>query len=82
MTMKIPRIGDPVHYHSRGSADGVFQSEPRAAIITGIPEGQNTYPYPRVHLAVLNPTGMFFDLDVPHAVEKRPGCWTWPLPRD
>lgn len=79
--MKIPRIGDTVYYHSRGSADGAFPAEPRAAIITAIPEGQNTYPYPRVHLAVLNPTGLFFDQDVSHAVEPRAGHWSWPPPR-
>ncbi|WP_213816243.1 hypothetical protein [Glaciihabitans sp. dw_435] len=31
-----------------------------------------------VSLCVLNPTGMFFDENVPFSVEPKPGHWSWP----
>lgn len=67
-------IGRIVHYHSYGTPGGEFSPEPRAAVITGInwPEEQ------RVDLAVLNPTGMFFNLDVPYCDVPAPGHWSWP----
>lgn len=34
--------------------------------------------YPRLSLAVLNPTGLFFDTDVPYAETPTPGHWSWP----
>ncbi|HEY9250571.1 MAG TPA: hypothetical protein VIO38_15635 [Rariglobus sp.] len=80
-----PTIGRIVHYHSRGSADGRYAPEPRAAIITAVPEflpeQPNTGPegyVPAVHLAVLNPTGLFFDQNVPYSPEQEPGTWSWP----
>lgn len=55
--MQIPSIGRVVHYTSYGSPGGEYKSECRAAVITGISgQDKNT-----VHLAVLNPTGMFFN---------------------
>jgi hypothetical protein len=27
---------------------------------------------------VLNPTGMFFNRDVPFSAEPKPGHWNWP----
>lgn len=84
MTM-TPSIGRTVHYHSYGTPGGEFLPEPRAAIITGVPEllpeqpnsGPEGY-VPAVHLAVLNPTGMFFNLNVPYSEEPAPGHWSWP----
>ncbi|RPE27297.1 hypothetical protein [Kitasatospora cineracea] len=70
-----------------------YASQPRAAIITavsahypgtsahpgdpGVPNDGSTYPQ-LVSLAVLNPTGLFFDDRVPYAEEPTPGCWSWP----
>jgi hypothetical protein len=70
-------VGDVVHYVARGSADGRFPPVCRAALITEIVrrepvEVRNSHdqvavsysPPPRVGLAVLNPSGLFF-----HSVE-------------
>ena len=49
-----PRVGDPVHYVARGSADGFFPPICRAAWVTEVaPDGN-------VGLFVANPTGLFF----------------------
>ena len=66
-----PTVGRIVYYYTRGSADGVFQPEERAAIVTAV---DNT----RASLAVLHPTGMFFDPDVLYSPTPTPGCWSWP----
>lgn len=75
-----PSIGRIVHYHSYGTPGGEFKPEPRAAIITRVgdaaPVPAHSVPY--VDLAVLNPTGMFFNQDVKFSEEPAPGHWTWP----
>ncbi|MFE6500760.1 hypothetical protein [Kitasatospora sp. NPDC057738] len=89
-----PSIGRIVHYHSHGSPvqpDGTqrYTSKPRAAIVTAVPEYLEAEPYDGcpndgthlpvvVSVAVLNPTGMFFDESVSYAEEPTPGCWSWP----
>lgn len=75
--MTTPRIGDTVHYTSHGTpllADGTRAYHPhcRAAIVTA-------HGDPHIALAILNPTGMFFDTDVPadpemEAAENLPGA--------
>lgn len=95
---QTPSVGRIVHYESRGSADGHFRSEPRAAIITEVFWGDAAYEndwqgieQPErpsdgqadeyiygVSLAVLNPTGMFFNENVPYSPEPKPGHWSWP----
>jgi hypothetical protein len=65
-----PSIGRIVHYHSYGTPAGEYLPEPRAAIVTAVE--------PTVALCVLNPTGMFFNVDVPFAEEPTPGHWSWP----
>lgn len=56
--MTAPSVGRVVHYVSRGSADGKFPATCRAATVTEVADPAQ----PRlVGLAVLNPTGMFFD---------------------
>lgn len=59
-----PSIGHIVHYVSRGSADGVFPSTCRAAIITevdpGYGAGSAVLGTDRIGLSVINPTGLFF----------------------
>jgi hypothetical protein len=62
--MTQPSVGRVVHYVSRGSADGQFPSVCRAAVITSTATGSGVTA---VGLAVLNPTGMFFDRDVSYA---------------
>jgi hypothetical protein len=75
MDDQVPSIGRIVHYVSYGTPGGEYAPEHRAAIITAVDEGSN-----RVSLCVLNPTGMFFDQDVPWSgsIEPFPGSWHWP----
>lgn len=77
-----PSIGRIVHYQSYGTPGGEYLPEPRAAIITAVQPGCDCAMHcefgPTVSLAVLNPTGMFFNEDVPEAEEPTPGHWNWP----
>lgn len=66
-----PSIGRVVHYHSYGTPGGEYLPEPRAAVITEV-TGET------VGLAVLNPTGQFFNRGVPFSDEPKPGYWSWP----
>lgn len=75
-----PSVGRIVHYVSRGSADGVFTPECRAAIITEISPDTG-----RVALMVLNPQGIFWDWGLEYSDENvatgstyKPGTWHWP----
>jgi hypothetical protein len=71
----IPTVGRIVHYVSYGSAGGEFPSACRAAVVTEVHDPDT------VSLAVLNPTGLFFDLGLPYAdpVDVLPGgTWHWP----
>ena len=85
------QVGRTVHYRSRGSADGVRRTgrrswtvppgrgsadgvfNPRcvAAIVTQVWEGD------QLSLAVLNPTGLFFDKDLPHDHRPEAAGGTW-----
>jgi hypothetical protein len=70
-----PSVGRIVHYVSRGSADGRFPATCRAAVVTEIAEPEQ----PRLlGLAVLNPTGLFFDQLIPYDDENAGGTWHWP----
>jgi hypothetical protein len=63
MTVPNPSVGRIVHYVSRGSADGKFPATCRAAVVTEVAEPEQ----PRlVSLAVLNPSGLFFDQLIPY----------------
>ena len=69
----LPTVGRIVHYVARGSADGVFKAEDRAAIVTAL------YPDDGViSLCILNPTGMFFNEAVAFNANRVPGTWHWP----
>lgn len=78
--MTSPTVGRIVHYRSRGSADGVFEPECRAAVVT------ETGPDNRAGLCVMNPTGLYFCQDVAYAPtpglaggdEPAGGTWHWP----
>lgn len=74
MTQPAPSVGRIVHYQSYGTPGGEYLPEPRAAIITTVAEDPTVY----VGLAVLNPTGMFFNERVPYAETPTPGHWNWP----
>lgn len=90
--MNTPSVGRIVHYVSHGSPvlpDGSQKYAPqtRAAIITAVTlsEGPSDEVVTTVSLAVLNPTGLFFDADVPHAdgpsdpsARAVGGSWHWP----
>jgi len=76
-----PTVGRIVHYVSYGTPGGEFATEHRAAIITACAGNDDT----TVSLCVLNPTGMFFNEDVPysiainqHGIFASGGSWHWP----
>jgi hypothetical protein len=79
----IPPIGGTVHYVSYGTPGGEYTSQCRAAIVT------ETDTSDTVGLAVLNPTGLFFDRTVVHdegfktsphgdtVTNYKGGTWHW-----
>jgi hypothetical protein len=93
-----PSVGRTVHYVSYGTPGGEYKSECRAAIVTEVgevwvPEDQEPPEGTPVGLAVLNPSGMFFNRGVmqhegdtgsDHSGEEIPaksyrgGTWHWP----
>lgn len=72
----VPTVGRVVYYHALGSADGKFPvGENRAAIITAVKDEFN------VSLCILNPTGMYFNLNVERG--EGAGEWDWmPFQKD
>jgi hypothetical protein len=77
-----PSVGRIVHYVSYGTPGGECTSQCRAAIITEVTEVESwddDNPRYLLGLAVMNPTGMFFNQGV-HQDEsgKRGGTWHWP----
>jgi len=77
-----PTVGRIVHYLSHGSPvlpDGSqkYKPECRAAVVT-----QNILGFmdtPLVGMAVLNPTGMFFEYGCPEdPTAAMGGSWHWP----
>lgn len=73
-----PTVGRTVHYQAHGSADGTYPSVARAAIVTETRRENAFLDETTVGLCVLNPTGMFFNRDVPFSETPQPGCWSWP----
>lgn len=63
-----PTVGRAVHYVSYGTPGGEYGKECRAAIITEVPAVADGQPADAqlVALCVLNPTGFFFNRDVPY----------------
>lgn len=68
-----PSVGRIVHYVSYGTPAGEFASKCRAAIVTEV-----AGPAGSVSLAVLTPTGTFFNSSSQDEDEKRGGTWHWP----
>lgn len=84
-----PSVGRIVHYVSYGTPGGEYTSQCRAAVVTGVPEGALP-PVDAEHaetwdsnalvvdLAVLNPTGLFFNRCAQDEHDRRGGTWHWP----
>ena len=89
---QMPSVGRIVHYVSYSTPGGEYKSECRAAIITAVEAGGGTVVPETVSLAVLNPTGMFFNEGVRYdkgpdegigtnlcgGILYRGGTWHWP----
>jgi hypothetical protein len=77
-----PTVGRIVHYQAYGTPAGEFPSKPRAAIVTEIVELEEDEAVPSgmplVGLCVMNPSGLFFNRDVPFSETPMAGCWSWP----
>lgn len=85
-----PTVGSIVHYVSYGTPGGEYTSQCRAAIVAGVPVGalpvldgeraEEEWDSAAVvcDLAVLNPTGMFFNRCPQSEDDKRGGTWHWP----
>lgn len=76
---QIPAVGEVVHYVSYGTPGGEYSQACRAAIVTQVTPADAIAATPfddvrpdTVGLAVLNPTGLFFNGSVPHD-RGRPG---------
>jgi hypothetical protein len=76
-----PSVGRSVHYQSYGTPGGEYLPEPRAATITEVKQVQfnpgDEELTEVVGLAVLNPSGLFFDHNVKFAEVPTPGHWNW-----
>lgn len=76
---KTPIVGSIVHYQAYGTPNGEYPSVERAAIVTqvlnkDIPDGH----VPNLGLAIMNPTGMFFNPNIPYSEIPKPGHWNYP----
>lgn len=61
MTEQVPSVGRIVHYTSFGTPGGEYAKQCRAAVITEVKHLGNLGGPLVVGLAVLNPTGTFFN---------------------
>lgn len=75
-----PSVGRIVHYVSYGTPGGEYTPQCRAAIITEVADGvEEDRRAEVVSLAVLNPTGMFFNQGCRHSEGAQTGgTWHWP----
>lgn len=89
----IPSVGRSVHYVSYGTPGGEYSKTCRAATITEVKKlrkeviclEEDLY---KVSLCVINPTGLFFNEEVPYYqwdsneadewAEMMGGTWHWP----
>ncbi|MFC0504235.1 hypothetical protein [Micromonospora costi] len=78
-----PTVGRIVQYVSYGTPGGEYTSQCRAAIVAGVPDGAPPSigpdgPARQLDLAVLNPTGLFFNRCAQDETGKAGGTWHWP----
>ena len=84
-----PSVGRVVHYVSYGTPGGEYASKCRAAMVTVVPKYLVAEPMDGcpngtggewiASLAVLNPTGTFFNENVPQDENEHcGGSWHWP----
>lgn len=84
-----PSVGRVVHYRSFGTPGGEYASECRAAVITAVPQYLTQEPMDGcpngtdgewiASLAVLGPSGTFFDQNIRQDEDERNGgTWHWP----
>ena len=66
-------VGEIVHYVARGSADGHFPPVCRAAVVTTCGDTGDSHTV--AGLAVLNPTGMYFEPRLIYDPAVAPGTW-------
>jgi hypothetical protein len=68
-----PTVGRVVHYKSFGTPNGEYEPKCRAALVTDEGDGRV------ISIAVLNPTGLFFDTAIAQDEDtKKGGTWHWP----
>lgn len=71
-------VGQIVHYIAYGTPGNEFQpGAHRAAVVTALDNvGIGIFAErPEVSLCVLNPSGIFFDREVPYDSKAGPGTW-------
>ena len=87
MTDQTPSVGRIVHYVSYGTPGGEYGSECRAAVVTEVTQVEVNEQDPAgdgifresVGLAVLNPSGQFFNRGVLQDEDGHAGgSWHWP----
>lgn len=78
--MLKPSVGRIVHYVAYGTPGGEFPAGVcRAAVITETCKTLAVSESENASVCVLNPTGFFFNRDLPHDEDsKKPGTWHWP----
>ena len=69
-----PTVGRIVHYVSYGSPKGEYVSKCVAAVVTQVNDAEGK----RIGVVVLNPTGIFFNVDIDCDVDHAAGTWHWP----
>jgi hypothetical protein len=80
MPEQLPSVGRIVHYVAYGTPGGEYQAGAhRAAVITEVAGDGASNVAGVVGLCVLNPTGLFFNRNVPYdPTGAAPGTWHWP----
>ena len=74
--VQLPAVGRMVHYRAYGTPGGEYAAGVvRAAIVTEVCEPEN--PRSPLGLAILNPSGLFFNRFV--SFGGGPGEWSWPV---
>jgi len=77
MDKQVPSVGRVVHYVAYGTPGGEFPAGVcRAATVTEVDAPAD--PESAIGICVMNPTGIFFNRNIPYSAEHRPGSWHWP----